>query len=80
MLINDDYEAELSDFGLSRVLQGLGGPSGFTTSETPKGTLNYMAGELFNVEKPKQTCETDVYAFGGLILAVSIRPSRAKTV
>lgn len=64
-------EAVLSDFGLSMVLEGLGVPSGLTTTERVKGTLNYMASELFEGEKP--SCESDVYAFGGLILTVSKR-------
>ncbi|KIO24527.1 hypothetical protein M407DRAFT_45629, partial [Tulasnella calospora MUT 4182] len=68
VLINVSLEAALSDFGLSRVLQGLGVPSQFTTSETVKGTRNYMAGELFSGEKP--TLNSDVFAFGGLILTV----------
>ncbi|KAG9038313.1 hypothetical protein FS837_001264, partial [Tulasnella sp. UAMH 9824] len=73
VLINDFYSAVLSDFGLSRVLEDFGWASGFTTSERVKGTLNYMASELFTAEKPKVTLETDVYAFGGLILTVSKR-------
>lgn len=72
MLINDCYDAEVSDFGLSRVLEGIGAPRGLTTSEQPKGTLNYMAGELFKQDQPRYNRETDVYAFGGLILTVSI--------
>ncbi|KAG8955542.1 hypothetical protein FRC00_005323, partial [Tulasnella sp. 408] len=68
VLINDSRDAALSDFGLSRVLQELGGHGGFTTSETAKGTLRYMAGELFAGHKPNR--ETDVYAFGGLMLTV----------
>lgn len=69
ILINAWLEAVLSDFGLSLVLEELGVPSGLTTSERVKGTLNYMAGELFLGAKP--TRESDVYAFGGLILTVS---------
>ena len=61
----------LSDFGLSRVLEGLG-ESGFTTSGSPHGTLNYMAGELFMSEKRRPDLGTDVFAFGGLILTVGV--------
>lgn len=68
VLVNDRLEAALSDFGLSLVLEGLGVPSGLTTTERVKGTLNYMAAELFEGEKPSR--ESDVYAFGGLILTV----------
>ncbi|KAG8954936.1 hypothetical protein FRC04_010420 [Tulasnella sp. 424] len=70
VLINDCCDASLSDFGLSRVLHEFDGPSGLTTSETVKGTLNYMAGELFIGENARPGRETDVYAFRGLILTV----------
>lgn len=70
VLINDLCEAALSDFGLSRMLQYLGEPSGLTTSETARGTLRYMAGELLQEDKRRPDRESDVYAFGGLILAV----------
>lgn len=73
VLVNDILQAALSDFGLSRVLDVFGHRSGFTTSEGVKGTYNYIAPELFNDEKPRPTPETDVYAFGGLILNVSSR-------
>lgn len=51
---------------------GLGVRTGFTTGPGVAGTLNYMAPELFSEEEPRASRETDVYAFGGLILAVSI--------
>ncbi|KAG9027828.1 hypothetical protein FS837_004158, partial [Tulasnella sp. UAMH 9824] len=70
VLVNDSGEAALSDFGLSRILQELGEPTGLTTSETPRGTLTYMAPELLEEERSRPNRETDVYAFGGLILAV----------
>ncbi|KAG8923337.1 hypothetical protein FRC01_012881 [Tulasnella sp. 417] len=70
VLINDRLEAVLSDFGLGRVLMGLGVPTGFTTSDTAPGTLRYMAGELFSEGGPRSSLKTDVYAFGGLTLAV----------
>ncbi|KAG8955877.1 hypothetical protein FRC04_006324 [Tulasnella sp. 424] len=68
ILINDYHTATLSDFGLSRLVQDLEARSGFTTSETIKGTLRYMANELSAGEKPNLA--SDVYAFGGLILTV----------
>lgn len=73
VLINNSGEAALSDFGLSRVLLGLNMHSGLTTGTGVRGTPGYMAPELFdddNTDGP--TCKSDVYAFGGLILAVSI--------
>lgn len=68
VLINDLDQAALSDFGLAML--DFEGTSGFTTSETIKGTLAYMAAQLFSGEKPSR--ESDVFAFGGLILAVSL--------
>lgn len=73
MLINDRLEAALSDFGLSRVLTGLGTPMTFRTGEGGRGHFNYMAGELFTGETPRPDSKSDVYAFGGLILTVSMR-------
>ncbi|KIO28111.1 hypothetical protein M407DRAFT_72376, partial [Tulasnella calospora MUT 4182] len=70
VLVTDVFHAALSDFGLSRVLDAFGHGSGFTTSDNVKGTYNYIAPELFKAEKPRPTLETDMYAFGGLILTV----------
>ncbi|KIO28102.1 hypothetical protein M407DRAFT_72347 [Tulasnella calospora MUT 4182] len=70
VLVNDLFMAALSDFGLSRVLDAFGHGNGFTTSDSVKGTYNYIAPELFIEDKPRPTLETDVYAFGGLMLAV----------
>lgn len=71
VLINDRLEATLSDFGLSRLLRDLGQSDGVTgpTRDTAQVTFNYTAPELFAGQAPGR--ETDVYAFGGLILAVS---------
>ncbi|KIO28094.1 hypothetical protein M407DRAFT_231354 [Tulasnella calospora MUT 4182] len=68
LLINDRLEAALSDFVLSRVLTRLGVASGYTVSAAFTETLHYTAGEILTGEKPN--LETDVYAFGGLILTV----------
>ncbi|KIO21944.1 hypothetical protein M407DRAFT_122865 [Tulasnella calospora MUT 4182] len=70
VLVNDSKEAALSDFGLSRVLQSLDTRTGLTTSGGARGTHHYMAMELFAEDTPRATCESDVYAFGGLILRV----------
>ncbi|KIO28104.1 hypothetical protein M407DRAFT_49918, partial [Tulasnella calospora MUT 4182] len=70
VLINDFLRAALSDFGLSRVLDGFGHRTGYTTSDGVKGTYNYIAPELFKGENPRPALQTDVYAFGGLILTV----------
>ncbi|KIO28574.1 hypothetical protein M407DRAFT_230255, partial [Tulasnella calospora MUT 4182] len=70
VLVNDFREAALSDFGLSRVIQELDISTGLTTGAGPKGSQNYVAPELFEDADSKPTLEADVYAFGGLILAV----------
>lgn len=70
--MNDLCEAALTDFGLSRVIQELDVPTGFTTGDGPKGSQRYMAPELFEEDDSKPTLETDVYAFGGLTLAVRL--------
>ncbi|KAG9037376.1 hypothetical protein FS837_001440 [Tulasnella sp. UAMH 9824] len=73
VLINDACEAALSDFGLSRVIEGWEIRTGLTTSGGGlKATNAYTAPELFTAEKPKPSLEADIYAFGGLILAVSL--------
>lgn len=68
--MNDLREAVLSDFGLSRLMMELSLSTGLTTSDGPKGTHNYMAPELFEDERPRPTPKSDVFAFGGLLLAV----------
>lgn len=71
MLINDRLEAMISDFGLTQVLMYLrpGTPSG---SSTPDTALAYTAPELATTfGRPNR--ESDVYAFGGLALAVSLQ-------
>ncbi|KAG8919899.1 hypothetical protein FRC01_001045 [Tulasnella sp. 417] len=70
VLISDRGEAALSDFGISRILQDLGELTGLTTSGTLKGTLRYMAPELHLEATQRPDLQTDIYAFGGLILSV----------
>ncbi|KAG9048233.1 hypothetical protein FS837_000432 [Tulasnella sp. UAMH 9824] len=70
VLINDRLEAVLSDFGLSRVLMGLGVNTGSTTSSAVPGTIRYMAREVFTEGASKCSLQSDVYAFGGLMLVV----------
>jgi len=72
ILVNDEYEACITDFGLSRVL----GESGFTTKSIC-GTCRWMACELItpsNEEEeetiPQITTATDVWAFGMTVLEI----------
>jgi len=55
ILISDDGQAVLADFGLSRVLE----VSGFTTNNTP-GTLRYMAPELVTGDPAPGTTSASV--------------------
>ena len=70
VLVGDDGQALLTDFGLSRIC----GTEGFTT-ENPMGTCRWMAVELLsaisNDEPIRTTTASDVWAFGMTILEVS---------
>ncbi|KIO31607.1 hypothetical protein M407DRAFT_128692 [Tulasnella calospora MUT 4182] len=68
ILIRDDLTAAVTDFGISRVIQSLDTQTGLTTSSSGQGTPQFQAAELF-LEGSRPTIMSDVYAFGGLILA-----------
>ena len=70
-MVTESVRGVLRDFGFSRVTSSLGrgvSPT-FWRQETAAG---YQAKELY-VEDSKPTPMSDVYAFGGVILAVSFR-------
>lgn len=73
ILINDEGQACLTDFGLSRILQ----TTGFTT-KTPTGTPRFMAPELHvNGEGdeealPRTTKASDVWAYAMTVLEVRL--------
>jgi len=66
IMLDSDFNARLGDFGLARTIQ----QSDVTHHSTKEiaGTLGYMAPESFLVGRA--TVETDVYAFGVLVLEV----------
>ena len=66
IMLDSEFNAKLGDFGLARTLQ----PSKNThhTTKVIAGTLGYMAPETFLTGRA--TDETDVYAFGVLVLEV----------
>ncbi|KAG8909006.1 hypothetical protein FRB99_000109 [Tulasnella sp. 403] len=66
VLISDSGEAELCDFGLSKILDDT--PSELTSSGLGAGTLRWMAPELLDGQKP--TTQSDIYSFGCLVLEV----------
>ncbi|KAG8907351.1 hypothetical protein FRB99_004598 [Tulasnella sp. 403] len=67
VLIGDDGDAMLSDFGLSKIIDDV--PSGLTSSNMAGGTLRWMAPEvLLNGKKPDVLA--DIYSFGLLALEI----------
>ncbi|KAG8902190.1 hypothetical protein FRC00_000854 [Tulasnella sp. 408] len=66
--INNDVLGPLCDFGVPRARASPGTHTGLTTSGHGPGTAGYQAKELYD-ENPRPTTMSDVYAFGGLILA-----------
>ena len=69
--MNDERQACIADFGLSRIL----GESGFTTKSVA-GTCRWMAHELVELSDgeeesvPQVTAASDIWAFGMTILEV----------
>ncbi|KAG8977311.1 hypothetical protein FRB90_008826, partial [Tulasnella sp. 427] len=69
VVIQDNLDAALCDFGVSRIVLGLGKESGLTTTGARVGgTAGYIARETLEGEELPQP-SADVYSFGGLILA-----------
>ncbi|KAG8941836.1 hypothetical protein FRC04_004078 [Tulasnella sp. 424] len=64
-IVNDDNEVELSDFGISRLLNGA--PSGFTTG-TGSATYAFAAPE-YMLNPELYSTALDVYSFGLFMLA-----------
>lgn len=50
VLVADNGKAVLTDFGLSRVLEDLMGPTGNTTTSECPGTMRWLSPELFAFE------------------------------
>ena len=73
ILIHADGSACIADFGLSTLLIAMGGAT-FATSRQTKGTVRWMAPELFCFDDKiiTATVQSDVYSFGSIMLQVSI--------
>ncbi|KAG8957733.1 hypothetical protein FRC03_009854 [Tulasnella sp. 419] len=67
VLVDQDGNARISDFGLSKVLQD--GSSGYTTSSATAGTSRWMAPELFQ-EHGERCQETDIYALSLTVVEI----------
>lgn len=79
MLVSDNGDACLCDFGLARVLKLGNEPSGFTTSHFG-GSVRYMAPELCGEDNedgpPRVNKFTDIYALGCVGLEVRLNGFR----
>ncbi|KAG9044750.1 hypothetical protein FS837_007574 [Tulasnella sp. UAMH 9824] len=69
VMISENIRAVLSDFGVSRFMVEMGIRTGSATSGGAPGTASYQAKEILE-SGLLPTNMSDVYAFGGLILAV----------
>lgn len=69
MLVTDDFQAVLMDFGLSKALEGT--PSGLTTTSFGlRGSTRYMSPELVSEDDARRTLASDVWAWGCLLLEI----------
>ncbi|KAG8940947.1 hypothetical protein FRC04_004876 [Tulasnella sp. 424] len=67
IIIQDNLEAGLCDFGISKIVVAVGQRTGLTTSGDTLGTNGFQAAEILN--GARATTASDVYAFGAVILA-----------
>ncbi|KAH6904683.1 kinase-like domain-containing protein [Coprinopsis sp. MPI-PUGE-AT-0042] len=63
VLIADDGRAVLCDFGLSKVIEELGQPSGLTISNPAAGPIRWQAPELMQDDDAEMTLASDVWSF-----------------
>lgn len=68
IIVMDTFEAAFCDFGVSRVVVELDTRTGLTTSGANRGTAGYQSKEV--IEDLPLTTMCDVFAFGGVALAV----------
>ncbi|XP_055809087.1 probable L-type lectin-domain containing receptor kinase S.5 [Solanum dulcamara] len=67
IMLDSELNARIGDFGLARTVQ-VNGKTHHSTKEIA-GTIGYMAPESFHIGRA--TVETDVFAFGVLVLEVA---------
>ncbi|XP_060673681.1 probable LRR receptor-like serine/threonine-protein kinase At4g29180 [Ziziphus jujuba] len=67
ILLDENLQAKIADFGLSRVFRvASGSPADLTTD--PKGTFGYLDPEYYNNRKLNE--KSDVYSFGVVLLEI----------
>ncbi|KAG8916432.1 hypothetical protein FRC01_003153 [Tulasnella sp. 417] len=70
VLVNDNIEALLCDFGLATFIDESGASSGLTTSKSVKGSTRYMSPELHLENEVKHTLGSDMWAWACTVLEV----------
>lgn len=77
VLISNEGNALLCDFGLSKMISDMATMSGTPTELFGAGTIRWMAPELFSDEHGdgSKTSASDIYAFAMLIVEVWMRVS-----
>lgn len=63
VLITDEGRAALCDFGLSKVIDELGGSTGYTLSNPDVGPLRWQAPEFLEDEDAPMSPSSDVWSF-----------------
>jgi serine/threonine protein kinase len=70
IFVDDEGCAKIGDFGLAKSFQETA--TGLTTSGRALGTIPWVAPELINASLPCHTTNSDVWAFGFVILEVRV--------
>ena len=66
VLVSDDGQPRLCDFGISRIISASETLKGTTTSGV-QGSLRWMAPEFFQEENPVHSKVTDVWGYGATV-------------
>lgn len=63
MLISDELDAVICDFGVASFINQAAGSSGLTTSRSVKGSQRYMSPELLLGKEVEHTLPSDIWAW-----------------
>ncbi|TFK31105.1 kinase-like domain-containing protein [Crucibulum laeve] len=64
VIITDEGRAALCDFGLSKVIEDMGRPSGYTLTQPDVGPLRWQAPEFLEHEDTPLLPSSDIWSFG----------------